>query len=111
MVDEDLQIVHAPEARLCPLEDTQAVAVRTCGGLRGKLHRISQLLERNPDGVEALGEVDGRGGFDRLSERGRPTCDSRVERPSPGAVPPLTEFSLFEILQHPGELASGLPCL
>ncbi len=65
MFDEDLQIVEAAEQGLSPLHRGKAGSHVLTAGFRRQFRRVSELLQRNADGVEPLRHVHGAGGVDR----------------------------------------------
>src|SRR5690606_36383909 len=69
VLDENLEIVQAPQAVLQPLEDADLRDRARAPEVALDLQRVAKLLGRNANGVQALREVQASGMCDRGFER------------------------------------------
>jgi hypothetical protein len=103
-IDEHLQVVQAPEHFLHSLQRPQLGRALHTARFHVELERVTEFLQRDARGVQAIGEVHRSGFVDGLPERQCPPADARVERPTPGASR-LAVLGVIELARGTVELA------
>lgn len=113
-IDQDLQIVEPPQSILGASERAQIGAGALTGRLGGHFDRIAQLLQRDTNAMQPLGQIDGAGIAHRRGEVRGSRRYSCVDRPAPclrGDLAGSLVFWIRQAIENPGEAAGRAPRL